>query len=561
MIVFGIPFSGISRRNMEQPFVRNGITLLSPHDPVRRCEKTADAVAIKDRTLYFCPSPLYGWGVARFLSLLEKEAPGSGVLCIEADPELYELSLKNIEACVTGNSKFRITNITQAEELLAFVNDNWGARIFRRVEIIRFTGGWRLSADLYDSLCETLRNGIASDWSNVLTLTKLGRLYIRNAFRNLDLIHQYNSITEISFGDSPVLVMGAGPSLDETLDALAECFADTLGDPGKRAFRIVCVDTCLGVLKERDIKPDIAVILESQHWNLNDFIGCKGWEVSAAADLSALPQSTRVLGGQGFLFMTPWTNLRVFKRLREKKLLPAGIEPLGSVGLTAVEIARRAGSGKIIISGLDFSYTADKYHTRGTPGHRAALNTQSRFKRIVNKAAFGDYSFAAVSKSGISVKSDPVMRHYRDLFEQEFGGTERIFDIEGSGLPLGARTLSIEEAVNVLSQEQRVSGNFQKRKYKGAEEKKQELNFFTGNEMEMLEELKDILTGGKAADKRRLGFIIDECDYLWAHFPDFAGGLNADIDNLSFLKRLRAELDPMIDLLSAKQPALRTDSG
>ena len=88
-----------------QPLIKNGITLLSGVDPVGRCEKVADAVSIKDRTLYFCPSPLYGYGIDKFLLRLEKEAPSSKVICIEADPKLYELSLKNMEGSVAGNKK------------------------------------------------------------------------------------------------------------------------------------------------------------------------------------------------------------------------------------------------------------------------------------------------------------------------------------------------------------------------------------------------------------------------------------------------------------------------
>ena len=551
MIVFGIRFSVISRLNMETPFVKNGITLLSPHDPVRRCEKTADGIEIKDRTLYFCPSPLYGWGLSLFLSRLEKENSSSCVLCIEADPELYEISIKNIDAGVAKNNRFRITNVTQAGRLRAFVRSSWGARAFRRVEVIRLTGGWRLFSGLYESLCETLRSGIASDWSNAMTLTKLGRLYVRNALRNLSLIPQFTPVTELSFGVSPVLVAGAGPSLDETLESLAARFGKDRLLPENRPFKIICADTCLGALKDRGIKPDLVVILESQHWNLNDFTGIKGWEVTAAADLSALPASARMLGGKNFLFMTPWTDLQFFKRLNNAGLLPACIPPLGSVGLAAVEIAKRTTGGNIILCGLDFSFTASKYHARGTPGHRSALNTQSRFKRIMNNAAYGDHAYKAVSKSGAGVYSDPAMRRYRDLFEQEFGGSERIFDIGGSGLSLGVKTLSITEALNMLALNKKNTEEIERKTaHTNTEEKKQILSSFIKNEKEMLAELRSILKGETAACKERVSYLIDECDYLWAHFPDYAGGLKPDSENLSFLKRISAELDPMLRCLN-----------
>jgi len=537
MTVFRTPISVILRGNI----VKNGKTLLSGVDPVRRAEKTADAISLKERTLYLCPSVLYGYGIARLLSRLETETTGCAILCVEADPELYDLTLQNIDSQLTDNKNLLITNVCKPEELLALIIGKWGELSFRRAEMIKFTGGWQLFPELYANLCECLRGEIATGWSNALTITKFGRLYIRNVLRNISLVPQFKSVSDLSFGNLPVLVLGAGPSLDDILDRLTA---------EERRFKIVCVDTCLGALKDRGIVPDLVVILESQHWNLRDFIGCRGWKADAAVDLSSLPSSAKLLAGNGYLFFTPWTGLRIFDRLRGTGLLPAIFPPLGSVGLTAVELARRLTSGKIICSGLDFSFTADKYHARSTPGHRGKLNTQARFRCLFNSAVFNDSSIAAVSKSGQPVYTSPIMKNYRNLFEQEFGKDLRIFDIEGTGLPLGLKTLSMDDAINLLKidAEEKVS-----EVSAGTEDsirgKNSELMYFFESEKKRLIKLRDILTGDTAMDKERLSVLIDECDYLWAHFPDCAGGRQPNPQDASFLKRVRAEIDPMVKLL------------
>jgi hypothetical protein len=524
--------------------IKNGKTLLSGIDPVRRAEKVADAVSVKDRTLYFCPSPLYGYGLERFLSRLEKEANGSAVLCIEADPQLYELSTENFPHSLAADKKLALTDICGIEEICAHVRGNWGARAFRRVEIIRFSGGWQLFPDLYDSLCEALRRQIANDWSNALTLTKLGRLYIRNALRNLPLLLHFSSIAQLSFGEAPILVLGAGPSLDEVLDCLAGYFAKEFADPENRCFKIVCVDTALGALKDRGIVPDLAVILESQHWNLRDFIGCRGWNVPAAIDLSALPASALLLN-EGFFFMTPWTCLSIFERLRQTGLLPAIVAPLGSVGLSAVQLSRQLTAGKIICAGLDFSFTQDKFHARSTPGHRDKLNRHTRFGALANTAAFDAATVAAVSKSGSLVYTNAVLQNYRSLFEQEFSGDLRLFDIEGTGLSLGLKTLSAKEVISELSFGNSCIKPVQK--LNGVD--KMRLDKFLEEERKRLLELRSILTGETAAGKMRLKELISECDYLWAHFPDCAGGVQPDSEDVSFLKRLRTEIDPMLKII------------
>jgi len=552
---------GLSRQGK---FSRKGKTLLSGVDPVGKAERVAEAVPVMDRTLYLCPSPLYGYGLERLLARLDGFSH-SAVLCIEADPELFALSRENFGPELNNNQKLRLTNNCEAETLCALLRQEWGPRFFRRVEMIRLNGGWQLYPALYDMLADSLRREIALDWGNAITLTRLGRRYIRNALRNLSLIPRCHSLRQLSFGGAPALVLGAGPSLDETLDNLQTRFGRTLFAPEERPFRIICVDTCLPALKERGIKPDLVVILESQHWNLEDFIGLSGWNVPAALDLSALPHSADVLAGGLFLFFTPWTNLNIFERLRTVGLLPASLPPLGSVGLSAAMIARRLTGGTIITAGLDFSFTLDSYHARSTPGHKGKLRRHNRFISLLNAGtAFCGAVSPAVSKAGGQVFSNPSLRNYRDLFEREFAAVSgaaansdsRFFDLAGSGLPLGIKTLSPEAAFDILSASNPVAdGSPVMPQCADNPSLAETLRTFIRDEQNRLTLLRNMLTGESVMDYEALAVLIDECDYLWAHFPDYAAAERrpdkAELESgaaLSFLKRLRVEIDPFLKL-------------
>ena len=550
-------------------FFYNGKTLLSGIDPAGRADRVAEAVPVMDRTLYICPSPLYGFGLERLLARLAV-APNSGVLCIEADPELFALSREHFNTALKNNPKIRLTGCREAAALCSLLRQEWGPRSFRRVEMVRLSGGWQLFPALYDSLADSLRREIALDWGNAMTLTKLGRRYIRNAIRNLTIIPQSLPLEKLSFGSDPVLVLGAGPSLDKLLDALPARFGESLRQPETRPFRIICVDTSLPCLKERGIRPDLAVILESQHWNLGAFAGLSGWNVPTALDLSALPRSGTVLSGGIFLYFTPWTELSIFERLGAAGLLPAVLPPLGSVGLSAMVIARRVSQGTIITAGLDFSFTMDSFHARATPGHLGKLLRQNRLGGLLNtEAAFDRPAFTMVSKTGDPVLSSPALRNYRSLFEREFAGgaVPRIFDLAGSGLPLGLRTISPETAFNLLS----VNGTYTHSTIPAAARADksaaaENLRDFIRNEQDRLTLLRNILTGEAAADYQTLEVLVNECDYLWTHFPDYAAaGRRPGIAELeagspavlSFLKRLRAEIDPFLKLWSIAESALR----
>ena len=520
-----------------------GKTLLSRIDPVAQGERLTAEIPVNEETLYFCPSPLYGYGLAAFLRRL----PGSSaVLCVEADEKLFEISQKafgqqlfNESPNLASLRPLALVQASQPEKLCDFVRKTWGERRFRQVEELRLGGGWQVFPQLYGDFVHTLRQEMAVEWGNAMTLIHLGRLYARNLIRNLAVLPEGENITALDFGHSPVLVLGAGPSLDSILDGLPAA--------GQRRFKIICVDTCLPALHERSIQPDLVVILESQHWNLRDFSGARGQKIDAAIDLSALPASARVLGGKRFFFATPWTELALFRRLGEAGLLPEIFIPLGSVGLNAVALALRISSGPVLTAGIDFSCTLDSYHARSTPGYLALERTQCRTKSLINAAAaFREGTFTALSKTGQTVRSDPAMRKYRDLFEREFGGKARLLDIAGSGLPLGVKTVSLAEAFAILNK----SGDGGARSVSphNSADKREKIAAFACREKEILNALKKTLSGESPPDPARLEGLLDTADYLWAHFPECAGtgGRRPTAMNVGFLKRVRTEIEPFL---------------
>ena len=534
-----------------------GKTLLSRVDPVAKCERLAAGIPLKDRTLYLCPSPLYGYGLSILLDSLE---PNSAVLCVEADEKLYELSRNHLGRYTDSRStlykgrKLKPLALARALDPLdicAFVRETWGMRVFRRVEVVRLSGGWQLTPQLYGDIEAALGKEIAIEWGNAMTLIRLGRLYARNLVRNLALLGESENLASLDFSPQPALVLGAGPSLDSALEALGVLFN---GLNGGRRFKVICVDTCLSALLERGIQPDLVVILESQHWNLADFQGSRGREIDAVMDLSALPASTRVLAGKRFFFATPWTELSLFDRLRAEGLFPKTFPPMGSVGLNAVALALAVTQGPVVTAGFDFSYTLDAYHSRSTPGRRIQEMRQSRFRTLINAgAAFREGTFTVQSKAGKTVRSDPAMRNYRDLFEAEFGGKARLLDITGPGLPLGIRIVSAAEAVSILggTDEMRSTREKSARNPGHASNDdavmKEKLRVFIRREMDLLTGLRETLSGGVPPE--RLEELLNACDYLWAHFPDCAGaGCRPPSTDLSFLKRVRTEIEPFLGL-------------
>lgn len=508
-----------------------GKTILSAIDPIAQAERAAAAAPVFKQTLYVVPSPLLGYGLDL---LLARATEDSGVLCVEADAGLCSI-MKPLE-----HERIRYLHTASAAEACSFVRREFGSRKFRRIVVVRLSGGYSIEQTAYDAIELALRADIGTLWSNAMTLVRLGRRYALNAFRNLARIPSAEKLRASCFGTCPVLVLGAGPSLDDTLDGLRPLFQATRST--ERAFRIVCVDTALPAVLARGIEPDLVVALEAQHWNLRDFIGARGMHCALAMDLSALPASASVLSGRLFLFSIPWTPLRFFDRLEAAGLAPPRFSPLGSVGLTALEIALRSTSGPVVFSGLDFAYGIGAYHARGTPSRIARLSQTTRFQPIIDPVpAFRTGTLWASGKDERRVRTDPALRSYRDLFDREFCRSSRVFDAGSSGLPLKSTRVSTETAHAILNEASASEETVASLPDDAAS--RLQCARFVAEELQKLDSLLDVLRGAAVDFDKEL--LLDDCDYLWAHFPECAGADDRPRStDLSFLKRVRAEIDP-----------------
>ncbi|MHB9296217.1 hypothetical protein PilKf_01971 [Pillotina sp. SPG140] len=517
-------------------FFYHGKTLLSAVDPVGRADRTAATIAVREQTLYICPSPLYGYGLKTFMDRLDSN---SALLCIELDSTLERLTRESplIQALIHDDQRFCITATVEPVMLCSLVKRKWGSRSFRAVEMVRLSGGWQLFPEQYSKAREVLQQELATDWTNALTLITLGRRYIRNAIRNMPLLATAQQLP--SFGSSPVLVLGAGPSLDSALEYLTPSFGSMLEN---RSFSVVCVDTCLPALSARNISVDLAVALESQLWNIRDFIGVPSCPL--ALDLSAFPATAAVVRTPA-LFATIWTPLHFFDRLHAMGLLPEPFLPLGSVGLSALSIVLTHSSGPVLTAGLDFAFSLDRSHARSTPAHIARLHTQNRLNPLINAdSAFRTGTFATVSKDNTPARSDPVLKKYRDLVAYHFAQHSRVSTLYGPGLSLGTPMLSKAEAVALLKQGSNTVS------YSSRSIEPKTINTFIQQELKALNHVKAMLCGTEKPDN--LEKLIDYCDYVWAHFPEYAGTTHSPTKTgtlkTDFLKRVRAELDPFIML-------------
>ncbi len=404
-------------------------SLYSSSEPRAGAQRRAAAARLADRALVLVPGLGLGYGLEL---LLQRLPAGSSLLCVETDPSLWALA-----ASFPPPGHPRLTVVFGLQAAIGAARE-LGLHRFRRVQLVPLCGSYHLDRAGYDAILGSLEEEIRQFWQNRITLAHMSRLWLRNLFANLlALAVEAPAPPEwacVQPGGRPILVAGAGPSLEAALPRIARV---------RDRLTLLAVDTALPVLADAGLPPDWVYALDGQHYNLEDFLPARDRGLLLLCDLSSCPAVIRLFPHRG-AFATRFAPLALFDRLQAAGLLPPELPPLGSVGVTAVQAALELTSGPVLLAGLDFCYPGGRTHARGAPSNRRALMACTRL------APPGSAAFQALAahprlqvagKGGRRYPSDLVLRSYALQLQALARASGRLYDLGGEGLETGARPL------------------------------------------------------------------------------------------------------------------------
>ncbi len=222
-----------------------------------------------------------------------------------------------------------------------------------------------------EALVQEAYEAILQAWKNHATLGVLGGRWIRNIWKNISLPLRSPSVKTLNTGMPTIsghaCVVGAGPSLDaQVLEMLRH---------HRNKLVLIACDTALPALYKNNIVPDICVVLESQYYNIRDFIPPPNRSVHLLCDISAYPASTRFFS-KAWLFCTEFAPLSFFKRIGTAfgTQMPA----LGCVGVSSAHIALHSGAQGVVLAGLDFAFYKGRSHCLHAPAHTVHMVGHTR---------------------------------------------------------------------------------------------------------------------------------------------------------------------------------------
>ena len=255
-----------------------------------------------------------------------------------------------------------------------------------------------------------------------------------------------------------------------------------------------------------------------------------------------------------FIF-TEYCNANFLEAIKSLSLPMHNFNPLGSVGLYAIELAikLRKDTYPIFFTGLDFAYTTDGTHCKNAPASFTKLINSNRTNSLIkvdSSFKFGVNNFIIDNKKIIS---DKPLQNYAIQFVENFYQVKNLFNLSDISIfdfvenNKKINQIDVTEITeftkNIFTSKEKKEINFLE---KISCDTKDKIKNFISNEIIELEEIKNYLTNGNIQIESLLE-KINKHDYLFIHFPD---GYKNATEDISFLKRVRNEIDFFLKILN-----------
>ena len=517
-----------------------GRFLYSKYNPAKSILSLIEKTDFLPGTLVIINSPCLFYGIRELVQKLPENCP---LMAVEADEALYSIAEESLSD-MGSEIPVKLFSTGNLNEIDSYLRKEADSGRVKRILPLDFSAGVAFNSELYARICFAAQEIVSSFWKNRITIVKMGRLFSKNIFCNLQRLPSSLTLRDVLHSVSkPIIVCGAGESLDATF---SDKNADFLKAVKSGKFFILAVDAALTSLLDRGIPVDAVVAMESQSAIQNAYIGSKDSRIPIFADLCSRPQIAEILKGPVIFYATKFASALYLDDLKKNDVIDSFIPPLGSVGLSATLIAlyiRESSATKVYVTGLDFSYSMGLTHAKGTPAQKRKLFSQSRTNPLGSyDAAFATGASIMQGKMGSTVTL-PNMQIYASTFNSMFAGEENLVDIRESGLMLGI----MEGKIEIPSCGSKKAFEEAVEKSLGNERERDRARIWIEGEKKALIEARDLLVKGEASDYRDKGMDLNEQlsgllqarDYLYIHFPD---GTSFSTES-QFLKRIRAEID------------------
>lgn len=242
------------------------------------------------------------------------------------------------------------------------------------------------------------------------TIQRFNEIWQNNFNANWQTISRNQGIRPLrgKFRDIPVILVGAGPSLDRNIEFLHNAAGKSV---------VIASDAALKPLLEEKIVPSFVVCLDPQPEISKFFQGLDTYSLNLIAPTIVHPKVLSVWQGRIIFYNKHAPDILVLTKIKEiaKNIWP--LTPGGSVLSIAYDFAFQIGGNPIIFTGQDLSYPKGKGYSNRTIYDE--LNQRDILLKESRNIVFEEDIFSKI------IPTNKIMSVSRQWFEWAFSSFNR----------------------------------------------------------------------------------------------------------------------------------------
>ncbi|WCL49321.1 motility associated factor glycosyltransferase family protein [Leptospira sp. GIMC2001] len=324
----------------------------SKHDPVREANRLAIELPYDNTERMYL---FLGAGLGYIILESLKDRPLCAGVWMEASSSILKAALETLdfsEYLSSGRLKILLAPIAEDDLYSAFKG-----KATVPVTFVPHRASLQWNETEYLRLRYLGENFFHKKDVNLATLVRFEKIWTKNIIQNLSELGRMQPISRI-FGqasNTPVLVVGAGPSLSKSIESIQKY---------REHYIIIAVDTALNVLHENHIEPDLIYSVDPQALNSYYLEGYEGNGFLVFDPTSTYLTPRLAVGPQECFFTSsPFPLTKILDQLSEEEIgnVPFG----GSVSTNAFSLAKLLGGSPVYLVAQDLSFTNGLAHAKG----------------------------------------------------------------------------------------------------------------------------------------------------------------------------------------------------
>lgn len=249
----------------------------------------------------------------------------------------------------------------------AELEEAWGSLVgdVNKMQLLDTPGYAQAEPAARQQLADLVSRLLERSAVNEKTFRARGKAWISDIIENAPFMANVPSALDLqgAFRGVPAFIVGAGPSLEKNVAALAEA---------RQKGLVFAVNASGGALDRAGVAPQILGCIESL--DLSHLLGSLSYIERSVRILSLTAHPNLFRNGRGPV-LSIYELLPQFARPLEQFFGRAAIPVCGSVSTAMVALAQRMGCSPIVLLGQDLAYTDGRAYSRGT----AYSNNELRF--------------------------------------------------------------------------------------------------------------------------------------------------------------------------------------